>query len=114
MYSVSKENEGIRVKLRRTKLTPQVIDNGMFPKFVEISFDDNVYKVFHSPDGLSSYPTETIVYEPVEYYPYVFNQFFYSKKDKSTRLFYVTNPEEGSVTWGDYVVRFGTPLEFGY
>ncbi|MFA5626248.1 MAG: hypothetical protein WC965_02070 [Thiohalomonadaceae bacterium] len=111
---MDKENEGIRIKLRKVELTLSVATNGMFPKFVEIDFDANKYKVFHSPDGLSSYPSGTMVYEPTEYYPYVFNQFFYSKKDKSTRLFYVTNPEEGSVTWGDYVVRFGTPIEFGY
>lgn len=103
----------VRIKVHRVALDSSVRGNGMFPKFVVIDEPSFSYRAYHSPDSMAGLVDGTYVYEPIEYYPYVFNNFFYSKNDTKTRLFYVSEPSHDSVTWGSYVTRFGTPITFG-
>lgn len=102
-------NEDVRIYLNRVILSDEVRTNDMFPKFVPLDADRHEYRFVDEPSDLDVFPNGTYIYEPSTYIPDVENKFFYREND-TTRLFYYETPE--NITWGSYVIRFGTPITF--
>lgn len=103
--------EEVRIRLRSVPLSAAVRANSLFPKFVVLDGVADHYKACHNPTELNEFSDDVVVYEPIDYYPYVFNKYFFDK-DEKTRVFYFF-PGDENVTWGSYLIHFGDPVTFG-
>lgn len=100
------------VELQRVFLTQEIRDNDMYPKFLEISEEDEEYALCLTPADLPA-TDGAVVFEPKYYIPHIFNRRFVATTENKTLLFFVEDLDLDGTTWGSRRARFGTPLTYG-